>query len=64
MVAVPYTALMSSCPTPVAVMTVCAIPATAVALAVAMEILPTEVVSLLKTITPVNEVSTELVALS
>jgi hypothetical protein len=39
-------------------------PATAVALAVAMEISPTEVVSLLKTMTPVKEVSTALVALS
>jgi hypothetical protein len=39
-------------------------PNTAVALAVAMEMSPTDVVSLLKTITPVNEVSTELVALS
>jgi hypothetical protein len=45
-------------------MTVCAIPATAVALAVAMEMFPTDVVSLLKTITPVKDVSMALVALS
>lgn len=55
---------MSSWPTPVAVMVVCAMPATAVALAVAMEMSPTEVVSLLKTMTPVKDVSMELVALS
>jgi len=55
---------MSTCPIPVAVTTEVAIPATAVALAVAMEMLPTDVVSVEKTITPVKDVSTALVALS
>jgi hypothetical protein len=45
-------------------MVVCAMPATAVALEMAIAISPMEVVSSLKTMTPVKEVSTALVALS